>query len=408
MRKAAIAAVLAGVEFVAGGQGPPLPDRETFFAQVRARMGGTRLAEDALAYTERSPELRLNPVGRMGTGPLVVTEVYPFPELGLTYRRVIERAGRPVPASDLAAEDRRFAARLAAARRGETGARAQRTAEARAREAVIQRDVLDAQTFVILDRVVWDAQPAVRVRFAPRPGARPRTREGRVAAGFAGVAWIHEFEHEIMRVVADAVDDVSFGFGVIGKLHRGAHLETERRAIDGVWVTTETSFRGAAQALLFRRVDLDYRREYFNYRAFDPSRSGWPVSSPAQEHHGEARETGKNGKADAHLETVGPHDVRRALAVEHRQVALPEVANASPDRDRHAKSPRRHGRRAGEKHEHLEGHGRREQCGHHHGQQPIALIQIERAVDVTALQPLAEQRFAAAPRHRVQHEAPDQ
>jgi hypothetical protein len=271
MRRALIAAVLAGVEVMARGQGAPLPDRTTFFAQVRARLSVTRLTENGLAYGERSPELRLNPVGRMGTGPVVLAEVYPFPEFDLTYRRVVERGGRPVPPSHLAAQDRQFAARLAAAQRDDPGDRAQRVAAVRAREAAVQRDVLDAMTFEIQDRVEWDAQPAIRVRFASRPGARPHTREGRVAAGFAGMAWIHEFDHEVMRVVGDTVDDVSFGFGVIGRLQRGSHFETRRRAINGVWVTTETAFRGTARALLLRRVELNYRREYFNYRAFDSS-----------------------------------------------------------------------------------------------------------------------------------------
>ncbi len=137
-----------------------------------------------------------------------MTEVYPFPELNLVYRRVIERAGQPVPASELAAQDRRFASRLAQVRRGDPAASEERTVESRARESTIQRDVFEAQTFAIEDRVVWNGQPAIRVRFTPRPGARPRTREGRIAAAFTGMAWIHEFEHEIMRVTAEAVDDV--------------------------------------------------------------------------------------------------------------------------------------------------------------------------------------------------------
>jgi hypothetical protein len=392
MRRAIVTVMLAGVELVAAGQGGPLPGRDTFFAQVRARMSGTRLAENALAYTERSPELRLNPVGRMGTGPLVVAEVYPFPELDLTYRRVIERAGRPVAPAELAANDRSFARRLAAAERADPGDRARRKAEARAREAAVQRDVLDAQAFVIEDRAVWDGQPAIRVRFAPRPGARPRTREGRVAAGFAGVAWIHEFEHEIMRVVADAVVDVSFGFGVIGKLHRGAHFETQRRAIDGVWVTTETSFRGAAQALLFRRVDLDYRREYFNYRAFDPARLGWSGPSPAPQYNDDdAREHGEPRQGEADFRTVGFHELRGTLAVEDCQITLPEVADAASDQDGQAETPRRDGRCARQQHEYLERHGRRQQRGHEHRHQSVALIQLERAIDVTALQALAKQ-----------------
>ena len=170
MRWASVAAVLAVLEVVAAGQGGPLPDQEAFFAQVRARMRGTRPAENALAYTERSPELRLNPVGRMGTGPLVVTEVYPFPELNLVYRRVIERGGQPVPASELAEQDRRFASRLAQVRRGDPAASEERTVESRARESTIQRDVFEAQTFAIEDRAVWNGQPAIRVRFTRAAG----------------------------------------------------------------------------------------------------------------------------------------------------------------------------------------------------------------------------------------------
>jgi hypothetical protein len=343
MRRAIVTVMLAGVELAAAGQGGPLPDQEAFFTQVRARMRATRPAENALAYTERSPELRLNPVGRMGTGPLVVTEVYPYPELNLVYRRVIERAGQPVPASELAAQDRRFAGRLAQVRRGDAAASEERTVESRARESTIQRDVFEAQTFAIEDRVVWNGQPAIRVRFAPRPGARPRTREGRIAAAFTGMAWVHEFEHEIMRVTADAVDDVTFGFGVIGKLERGSHFETHRSAINGVWVTNEISFRGSVRALLFRHLELDYRREYFNYRPFDPARLGWSAPPPAQDHHDDAPEKGEPRQGDADFRPVGLHELSRLLAVQHGEVALAEVANAPADDDGQAEAPRRDG-----------------------------------------------------------------
>ena len=359
MRRAIVTVMLAGIELLAAGQGAPLPDREAFFAQVRARMRGTRLAENALAYTERSPELRLNPVGRMGTGPLVVTEVYPFPELDLVYRRVIERAGQPVPALELAAQDRRFAGRLAQARRGDRAARGERTVESRARESAIQRDVFDAQTFTIEDRVVWNAQPAIRVRFAPRPGVRARTREGRVAAAFSGMAWIHEFEHEVMRITAEAVEDVSFGFGVIGKLQRGSRFETHRRAIDGVWVTTDTSFRGSVRAILFRRIELDYRREYFNYRAFDPDQLGWSGPAAAKDHYEDAAENGEPRQTDADCRAVGLHELGRLLAVQHGEVALAEVPDAATEQDGQAKAPGRHGRRARQQHEDLEGDRRR-------------------------------------------------
>ena len=69
----------------------------------------------------------------------------------------------------------------------------------------------------------------ILVRFAPRPNVQPRSREGRVAASFAGIAWVHEHEHEVMRVEAEAVDDTAFGYGVIARLHKGAKALFIRR-----------------------------------------------------------------------------------------------------------------------------------------------------------------------------------
>ena len=245
-------------------QDPPLPSRDAFFAAIRARLTQSYQRENQMAYKERGTELQLNPLGRMGAGPEMLAEVYPHPVRSLTYRRVIERNGRRLPASEIVEQDRRHLEKIANA--GPAPEDDQRAARQR-RE--MQAEVLDVFNYRIVERVRLDGQPAIVVGFEPKPDARPQTREGRVAASFVGRAWVHEHEFELMRLEADAVKDVAFGWGMIARLHRGSHFESTRRKIDGNWQTTATEFTGSVRALMVRRATIKMHREYFDYRPYD-------------------------------------------------------------------------------------------------------------------------------------------
>jgi hypothetical protein len=267
-------------------QDSPLPDSAAFLVEVRKRIASNDLIQSHFSYRERATELRLNPFGRMGTGPVLVHEVYPHPNDDLTYRRLVERDGHELPLADLADQDRRYRERLtqwqrqiAREGRSEREARQRKDAEARAKDQAQANEALDLFTFTLDGRETWEGQPAITITFVPKPDAHPRTREGRVAAAFAGKAWVHEYEYQVMRVEAKAVDDVMFGFGVVARLNKGSTAVFTRRRIGDAWLPVETRFNGAGRALLFRKVQIDFTRAYYAYRPFDPSelpsRLGW-------------------------------------------------------------------------------------------------------------------------------------
>jgi hypothetical protein len=267
----------------------PLPDERQFLAEARKRLASNDLIQSGYSYRERTTELKLNPFGRsVGTGPAKVYEVYPHPEEGLTYRRLIERDGRPVPASELAEQDRQYRAKLAdwqhrLAREGSSGRaeRLRKTAEARQKDEALAREALDLFAFRIAGRDTWEDEPAIVVTFTPRPGVSPRTREGRVARAFTGRAWIHEFEYEVMNVDAKAIDDVSFGWGMIARIYKGSTARFTRRRIANAWLPVETRFDGTGRALMVRKVEIDFARDYYDYQPFEitdlPARLGWPA-----------------------------------------------------------------------------------------------------------------------------------
>ena len=94
-----------------GAQSAPLPDRQSFLAEARKRLASNEVLQSRYSYKEQVTEVRFNPFGAIGTGPVEVYEVYPVVPGQLTYRRLIERDGAPVPSAELLLADRQFLAR---------------------------------------------------------------------------------------------------------------------------------------------------------------------------------------------------------------------------------------------------------------------------------------------------------
>lgn len=256
----------------------PLPEASAFLAKARARLASNALLQRRYRYTERRTELKLNPFGAMGTGVVDVFQVFPAADEDMTYRRLVERDGRAIPAAEVAKQDREYAERYrdwqrGLAREGTSAreARQKRDEAMRAKEAAQAKEVLALFDFSLVRRDTLRGEPAIIVRFAPRPGGRASTREARVAKVFSGQVWIHETEFEVMQLEGTSGEDVSFGLGVIARLNEGARVRVTRDRRLGVWLPDETRFTGSGRALLVRKVALEYIRQYSDYQPFDPT-----------------------------------------------------------------------------------------------------------------------------------------
>jgi len=177
----------------------PLPNLETFSRTVRDNLARAERVAHLYAFKERRTDVHTNPFGRIGTGGTSVFDVYPSATRGLTYRRLIERDGVAVAAQELAEQDRQYRVRVADVQRRLVAENADETQRreadlARARQRGQRRvdAVVDALQFRVEGRTVYEGVPAIVISFTPRPGARPDTREGRIAQTFAGTVWIHE------------------------------------------------------------------------------------------------------------------------------------------------------------------------------------------------------------------------
>lgn len=255
----------------------PLPVPEVLYRTVKDNLVRAESVTHLYAFKERRTDVHTNPFGRIGTGGTRVYDVHPSPRRALTYRRLIERNDVQVGAEQLAEQDRQYRARVAEVQRrlaAEDGDERRRLeadlARAGQRRQRRIEEVIDALQFKVEGRTMYDGVPAIVVSFAPKPGVRPRTREGRTARNFAGKVWIHETAAEVMRLEARSIDDISFGFGLVARVRKGAEATVTRHPVEGgLWMPTQLTLKGRGRAAVFRALVIEFAVDWFDYRRLD-------------------------------------------------------------------------------------------------------------------------------------------
>jgi hypothetical protein len=205
-----------------------------------------------------------------------VSESYPGLPGEPRWERLISKNGKAVPAAELAEQDRERArkAREMAEResanpgreRGRVERESQRLRHDRA-EAV--SDIYNVFDVRMTGRESIDGHDTIAFTLTPRPDAQPKTREGEVMKHFSVRAWISETEYELVRLEAKAIDTVSFGLGVLARVHKGAQVSFLRRKINGeAWLPALTNYSGSARVGLLWTLRRKVAIEYSGYKKF--------------------------------------------------------------------------------------------------------------------------------------------
>ena len=295
-RAAAVAATVVVAVVVASGAGRaqetrPLPDLDALSSVVRENLVRAERVGYVYGFKERRTDLHANLFGRIGTEGTSLFEVYPSATRRLTYRRLISRDGVPIDAQELAKQDREYLERAADVQRQlaaeDADGRPSREEDVeQARQAGGNRveDIVGTLQFQVEGRTVYEGVPAIVVSFTPRPGAKPSTREGRMAQRFVGTAWIHEAAAEVMHVEATSIDSLSFGFGLLARLGTGTEATLTRQAVEpGLWMPTQITLKGTGRAALFlRRLVIDFAIDWFDYHRLEGD-SATPFPDPGRE-----------------------------------------------------------------------------------------------------------------------------
>jgi hypothetical protein len=264
----------------AGGGEPPLhaPFSADLARRIREAVRLDYQLQAGYTYVERRRDVKISRLGKVTIGPLRTFQVLPSPIPGQTYKRLIAVDDKPLSPEELAKRDAEHAADLEEARAREAretpsqrAERLERAArEQREREAILD-DAFKAFEATVERREIVDGVPVLVARMKPRQNAPVTTREGRWMSHFEGYLWVAEADAQIVKVDMQATSDVTIGWGVVGRIHKGSRVLYVRRRVDSVWLPSETTYEASGRTLIFRPFQFKVTTTYSDYRRRDKS-----------------------------------------------------------------------------------------------------------------------------------------
>jgi hypothetical protein len=118
-------------------------------------------------------------------------------------------------------------------------------------------------------RETIDGIDTILATLTPMPGVTPQTDDGKVMRHFKALAWISESDYELVRVEIEAIDTLSFGLGLLARVHKGTTATYQRRKVDGeTWLPEEVTWTASARVLLVRRLRLRGVSAFSDYRRY--------------------------------------------------------------------------------------------------------------------------------------------
>ena len=265
----------------------PLPDQQQFVQEVRKRLDTNDERQSGYMYVETRREQKLDKSGRPTGESVKVLESYPALPGERRWERVLSVDGRAVPPAELEKNDRERRAHVEEyARKAAKDPAAEREKQARER-ARAQRERAESidDLFRIFDvkmlgRETIEGHETIAFSLTPRPGVKTRTRAGGLMRNFKGRAWVSESEYELVRLEVEAIDTVSFGFGVLARLHKGSEASFQRRKVNGdAWLPASASYKISARLGLLAVFRRGATFEYSDYKKFGVD-SSYKIAPP--------------------------------------------------------------------------------------------------------------------------------
>ncbi len=253
------------------GPDRPLPELSSFLMEVRNHLHSDEALLDQYTFTEKHVERELDPKGAVTKTRSETYEVYPSLEPGHTYRRLVEKDGKVLSSRELSDEDHKHEKKVGddLPESAQEARRTARRAESLRRENSAVEQVFRTYDISLAGRESLDGRSTIILRFQPKSGVQPTGRSGKILKTLAGRAWIDEEDRQVARVDAELIEPLSFGLGILARLHKGSRASFVRRKINGeIWLPAQARFTGSARVLLLKGLRIDSTSEYSDYRKF--------------------------------------------------------------------------------------------------------------------------------------------
>jgi hypothetical protein len=272
MRRLVILLMLFVAPLVA--QDRPLPDFNTFSAQVRKHLATDEERQSGYVYVERRTEQKVDSSGRPTSESVKVYEIYPGLPGQERYRRLIEENGRRLATDQIARQDRERQKDVdeyvkAQASESQRQKAAREHEKSRRRTSAAIDDLFRIYDIRMIRRESIDGHTTILATLDPKESVKPQTDDGKIMRNFKARAWVSETDYELVRIEIEAIRDLSFGMGLLARVHKGTVATFERRKVNNeVWLPARVTWTASGRLLLVRRLRLRGISEFSDYKKF--------------------------------------------------------------------------------------------------------------------------------------------
>ena len=168
------------------------------------------------------------------------------------YQRLIARDGRPLSEAEARKEQAKLD-REAEKRAHESPAQRARYERDMADERRFIREIPDAFTFRLERTEPVSGQPAWLIDAEPKPGYRAVTSDAKMFARLRAKIWIEQATFHWVKLDAQALSTLSFGFGLLRVAPGGTLRFEQTRVNDEIWLPSSILVRADARLALVRK-----------------------------------------------------------------------------------------------------------------------------------------------------------
>ncbi len=107
----------------------------------------------------------------------------------------------------------------------------------------------------------------LRLECTPNPAFSPPNYESQVLQGMNAVILIDREEKRVARIEGTLFRDVTFGWGILGRLNRGGHIEiTQSRVSGAYWSVTRMQLAFEGRLVLVKPLNIEETEDSWDYR----------------------------------------------------------------------------------------------------------------------------------------------
>ena len=251
-----------------------LPDLKKLFQEIDGNQKQIDKIKENYAGTRIEEETEYDKTGKISKKE--VRESSFFYLNGEEISTLVKKDGKPLDDSEQKKENKKAQKRIEEAQKeAEKKAAKEEKAKEEGKQNKDENDpgieaFLRVCQFVNPRRERFRGQEVLVFDFEPNPEYKPKNLAERVIRQLAGVVWVDEKAHDVVRLEGYFLNDVRFGGGLVANLQKGTSFTFEQAFMNNeVWLPTYEEAHIGARVLLVKGIKTNLVTRYSDYKRFN-------------------------------------------------------------------------------------------------------------------------------------------